>query len=157
MTDLYIGLGSNMGDRKAMLQSAVKMIQDRVGRVSALSSFYETEPWGFESDNMFVNAAACVETELTADEALAVTQDIERELGRKAKSEGGVYSDRPIDIDLLMYGSAQISTPRLVLPHPLMQERLFVMQPLAEIAPELVHPVLGQTMREILTTLERQH
>lgn len=154
MTDLYIGLGSNLGDRRASLQTAVDMIQDRVGRVSALSSFYETEPWGFESDNLFMNAAARVETELTAEEALAVTQEIEREMGRMAKSSGGVYTDRPIDIDLLMYGSVQMNTPRLVLPHPLMHERLFVMQPLAEIAPDVVHPVLGMTMSEILSKLK---
>lgn len=154
MTDLYIGLGSNLGDRRASLQTAVDMVQDRVGRVSALSSFYETEPWGFESDNLFMNAAARVETELTAEEALAVTQEIEREMGRMAKSSGGVYSDRPIDIDLLMYGSVQMNTPRLVLPHPLMHERLFVMQPLAEIAPDVVHPVLGITMSEIFSKLK---
>lgn len=136
------------------MQTAVDMIQDRVGRVSALSSFYETEPWGFESDNLFMNAAARVETELTAEEALAVTQEIEREMGRMAKSSGGVYTDRPIDIDLLMYGSVQMNTPRLVLPHPLMHERLFVMQPLAEIAPDAVHPVLGMTMSEILSKLK---
>lgn len=136
------------------MQTAVDMIQDRVGRVSALSSFYETEPWGFESDNLFMNAAARVETELTAEEALAVTQEIEREMGRMAKSSGGVYTDRPIDIDLLMYGSVQMNTPRLVLPHPLMHERLFVMQPLAEIAPDVVHPVLGMTMGEILSKLK---
>lgn len=136
------------------MQTAVDMIQDRVGRVSALSSFYETEPWGFESDNLFMNATARVETELTAEEALAVTQEIEREMGRMAKSSGGVYSDRPIDIDLLMYGSVQMNTPRLVLPHPLMHERLFVMQPLAEIAPDVVHPVLGMTMSEILSKLK---
>lgn len=154
MTDLYIGLGSNLGDRRASLQTAVDMIQDRVGRVSALSSFYETEPWGFESDNLFMNAAARVETELTVEEALEVTQEIEREMGRMAKSSGGVYTDRPIDIDLLMYGSVQMNTPRLVLPHPLMHERLFVMQPLAEIAPDVVHPVLGMTMSEILSKLK---
>lgn len=136
------------------MQTAVDMIQDRVGRVSALSSFYETEPWGFESDNLFMNAAARVETELTAEEALAVTQEIEREMGRMAKSSGGVYTDRPIDIDLLMYGSVQMNTPSLVLPHPLMHERLFVMQPLAEIAPDVVHPVLGMTMSEILSKLK---
>lgn len=136
------------------MQTAVDMIQDRVGRVSALSSFYETEPWRFESDNLFMNAAARVETELTAEEALAVTQEIEREMGRMAKSSGGVYTDRPIDIDLLMYGSVQMNTPSLVLPHPLMHERLFVMQPLAEIAPDVVHPVLGMTMSEILSKLK---
>lgn len=136
------------------MQTAVDMIQDRVGRVSALSSFYETEPWGFESDNLFMNAAARVETELTAEEALEVTQEIEREMGRMAKSSGGVYTDRPIDIDLLMYGSVQMNTPRLLLPHPLMHERLFVMQPLAEIAPDVVHPVLGMTMSEILSKLK---
>lgn len=153
MEKLYIGLGSNLGDRQALLLEAVKHIDDRVGRVSALSSFYETEAWGFVSDNRFLNAALCAETELDVLSALDITQAIEREMGRVSKSAGGVYSDRPIDIDLLLYGSMTVNVPRLTLPHPLMHRRLFVLQPLTEIAPQLLHPVLRKTMSELLAEL----
>ena len=139
MEKLYIGLGSNLGDRQALLLEAVKHIDDRVGRVSALSSCYETEAGGF--------------AELDVLSALDITQAIEREMGRVSKSAGGVYSDRPIDIDLLLYGSMTVNVPRLTLPHPLMHRRLFVLQPLAEIAPQLLHPVLRKTMSELLAEL----
>lgn len=117
-----------------------------------------TAPWGFESDNSFLNAAACIETELLPLEVLQKTQEIERELGRTHKSTGGVYSDRLIDIDLLMYDDLILSATspsgaELNLPHPLMAERDFVMKPMAEIAPELVHPVLGKTMSLLLSLL----
>ena len=119
---------------------------------------YVTAPWGFESDNSFLNAAVCIETELLPLEVLQKTQEIERELGRTHKSTGGVYSDRLIDIDLLMYDDLILSATspsgaELNLPHPLMAERDFVMKPMAEIAPELVHPVLGKTMSLLLSLL----
>lgn len=131
---------------------AVQYIEERIGKVVSLSAFYATAPWGFSSDNAFLNAAVEVETELSPLEVLALTQDIEREMGRKHKSVDGVYSDRVIDIDLLLYGDMVLDTPALRLPHPLMHERRFVIEPLAEIAPEVVHPVLGKTMRELFVT-----
>lgn len=131
---------------------AVQYIEERIGKVVSLSAFYATAPWGFSSDNAFQNAAVEVETELSPLEVLALTQDIEREMGRTHKSVDGVYSDRVIDIDLLLYGDVVLDTPALRLPHPLMHERRFVMEPLAEIAPEVVHPVLGKTMRELFVT-----
>ena len=103
--------------------------------------------------NRFLNAALCAETELDVLSALDITQAIEREMGRVSKSAGGVYSDRSIDIDLLLYGSMTVNVPRLTLPHPLMHRRLFVLQPLAEIAPQLLHPVLRKTMSELLAEL----
>lgn len=128
---------------------AVHEIEERIGKVVSLSAFYATAPWGFSSDNAFLNAAMGVETELSPWEVLAATQYIEREMGRTHKSVNGMYSDRVIDIDLLLYGDVVLDTPVLKLPHPLMHERRFVMEPLAEIAPEVVHPVLGKTMREL--------
>ena len=118
-----------------MLHRAIALIGERVGTVQRVSSFIETEPWGFKSKNKFLNAACSVLTTLSPMECLDATQQIERELGRKSKSKGGKYHDRPIDIDLLMYDDLTLSTPRLSLPHPHMQERDFVMIPLREIMP----------------------
>ncbi len=156
MTKTYLSLGTNMGDKEKNLRDAVSMIQQRIGRVTSLSAFYVTEPWGFRSENSFLNAAAEVESDMEPMEMLAATQQIERELGRTAKSKDGVYHDRIIDIDLLMVGDTVLSTPELTLPHPFMHERLFVMEPLAEIAPELVHPVLKQTMRNIMLNIREK-
>ena len=137
----YLSLGSNLGDRRALLTQAVRLLGERAGRVVRLSSFIETEPWGFRSEHPFLNAALCLETPLCPLELLDATQQIERELGRTAKSVNGQYADRPIDIDLLMCGDDPahpdmvIDTPRLTLPHPLMHQRDFVLRPLAEIFP----------------------
>ena len=130
---LYLSLGSNLGDREDMLRRAITLIEERVGKVQRVSSFIETEPWGFESEHPFLNAACLVLTTLSPMQCLDATQQIERELGRKRKSQNGIYHDRPIDIDLLMYDGLTLSTPRLTLPHPRMQERDFVMIPLREI------------------------
>lgn len=159
MAKVYIGLGTNLGDKEQNLRSAVQKIEEQIGKVVSLSAFYMTAPWGFSSDNSFLNAAACVETELSPLDVLQETQKIERELGRTKKSVGGVYSDRLIDIDLLLYEDLILtlvapSGAELNLPHPLMTERDFVMLPLAEIAPELRHPVLGKTMKEICSQRE---
>lgn len=155
MAKVYIGLGTNLGDKEENLRVAVQKIEMQIGKIVSLSAFYITAPWGFHSDNSFLNAAACIATDFSPLEVLQKTQEIERELGRKHKSAGGVYSDRLIDIDLLMYDDLILSTTspegaELNLPHPLMAERDFVMKPMAEIAPELVHPVLGKTMKELL-------
>lgn len=149
MTKVYIGLGSNLGNREKNLRAAIQMMQERIGEVVSLSSFYETEPWGFVSVNTFLNAAACVETSLAPLDVLAATQQIECEMGRANKSAHGVYADRPIDIDLLLFGNVVMHTPQLVLPHPLMTERDFVMRPLVEIAPHVVHPVLQKTLEDL--------
>ncbi len=133
MTDLYLSLGSNMGDRRALLNQAIRLLGEHVGTVERISDFIETEPWGFQSENRFLNACILVRTDLTPEQCLAATQDIERQLGRKSKSRNRKYHDRPIDIDLLMYGNQHISTPQLTLPHPLMHERDFVMIPLRQI------------------------
>ena len=121
-----------------MLRRAIALIGERVGKVQRVSSFIETEPWGFQSEHPFLNAACLVLTTLSPLECLDATQQIERELGRRTKSSGGIYHDRPIDIDLLMYDDLQLSTPRLTLPHPHMHERDFVMIPLREILPTAV-------------------
>ncbi len=129
---LYLSLGSNLGNKKKNLEDALSLIGDLVGHVCRVSSFIETEPWGFDSKNTFLNAACLVETALTPEQCLNITQEIERKLGRKAKSVDS-YEDRPIDIDLLSYDNLNINTPELTLPHPRMHEREFVMIPLKEI------------------------
>lgn len=158
MANVYIGLGTNLGDKEQNLRDAVHRIEEQIGKVLSLSAFYVTAPWGFASENSFLNAAACVETQLSPLEVLQETQTIERELGRTKKSVNGAYSDRLIDIDLLLYDDLVLSVTsadgaELNLPHPLMAKRDFVMRPLAEIAPALRHPVLKRTMKGILDEL----
>ena len=133
MHTVYLGLGTNLGDRHANISTAVRLLGERLGRVVRVSSLLETEPWDFSSPNKFVNAAVCVETSLTPRGVLAATQNIEREMGRTQKSLDGQYHDRPIDIDILLYDDLHVDEPDLKIPHPLMHERDFVMRPLGEI------------------------
>ena len=129
----YLSLGTNLGDKRKNIAEAIKNIGELVGDVVRQSALYETEPWGFRSDNRFVNAAVCVDTQLSPRRLLEETQRIEREMGRTLKSDGGEYHDRIIDIDILLYGDLHIDEPDLKIPHPLMHERDFVMTPLNEI------------------------
>ena len=130
---VYLGLGSNLGNREENLRGALFEIASSVGVVEAVSSFIVTEPWGFESTHTFVNAVCRVQTHLSPMEVLDATQAIERNLGRTQKSVDGIYSDRLIDIDILLYDDWKVDTPRLVIPHPLMAQRDFVKIPLAEL------------------------
>lgn len=130
---VYLGLGTNLGDKQKNLNDAIRMLGNQVGEVEKVSSVIETEPEGFRSDNMFLNAVVKVRTALSPFEILDITQDVEKSLGRKEKSSNGIYHDRVIDIDILLYDDINISTPRLVIPHPRMTQREFVMTPLAEI------------------------
>ena len=133
MHKVYLGLGSNLGNRKENLACAVRLIGESVGKVLRISTFIETEPWGFESENTFMNGVILCETELPPREVLCVTQKIEREMGRKKKSTVGGYADRCIDIDILLYDDLRVDEPDLQIPHPLMMKRDFVMIPLREI------------------------
>ena len=130
---VYLGLGSNQGDREALLLQACEQIARRIGPITRQSGFYVTKPWGFQSANDFLNAVVCCDTRLTPREVLGLTQRIEQQLGRRQKSRGGVYHDRPIDIDILLYDSLQMNEADLRIPHPLMLQRDFVMIPLLEI------------------------
>lgn len=130
---LFVSLGSNIGDKQQNMERAIALIDEKIGSVVKKSSFYCTEPVGFASDNYFVNAAIEVKTDLPIYRILKITQKIERLMGRTQKSSKGVYHDRVIDIDILMYGNKKIHSARLTVPHPRMYERDFVMQPLREI------------------------
>ena len=130
---VYFSLGSNLGDKAGNICEAINRIGELIGEVDRQSTLLITEPWGFESDNSFVNAAVRCITTLSPFEILHLTQDIERAMGRTVKSSDGQYHDRIIDIDILMYDDIHITTPELTLPHPLIKERDFVMIPLSEI------------------------
>jgi len=153
VSTIYIGLGSNMGDREGHLRRALSLLAERIGPLTACSTFVETDPVGFSSPNKFLNAAAAFSTTLTADALLAETQQIERELGRTHKSHDGVYADRPIDIDLLLSTAETCDRPELTLPHPRLTERRFVLQPLCEIAPFEQMPD-GRFLIDILLDLD---
>ena len=133
----YLSLGANVGNREQTLRQAMETIEQRIGQIKRCSSFYYSEPWGFQSEHMFCNICCVLETDTTPIDVLHATQDIERELGRTHKSTDGQYEDRTIDIDIIMaYEDKQeitLNTPELTLPHPLWQQRDFVREPLKEI------------------------
>ena len=156
MATVYLGLGTNIGNRKENLTRAIEALSLALGHYTALSSFIETAPWGFDSENSFLNCAVAFETELTPLQLLDTTESIERELGRTTKSSGGIYHDRVIDIDILLYGSEIIETPRLTIPHPLMHLRDFVLEPLSEIAPHAIHPTTGKSIGQINTEFKKK-
>lgn len=161
MSDLYLLIGGNQGDRLQLIQRATDLIQQRVGSVAHYSPIYETDPWGTfaegEKVQGFLNQAIEVRTSLSPLEALCECLSIETELGRKRNlgcttSAKRIYSSRPIDIDLIFYDGLILDTPELTLPHPRMHLRRFVLQPLSDIAPNLIHPVYNKTIIQLLDT-----
>jgi 2-amino-4-hydroxy-6-hydroxymethyldihydropteridine diphosphokinase len=146
---VYLSLGSNMGDRQKNLRDAIARLES-VGRVFKISSFYETEPVEFTRQAWFLNCAAAVETEQAPQEMMADLLEIEQDLGRRRTRRKG---PRTIDIDIVLFGGIVLNSAALIVPHPAMQQRRFVLEPLAEIAPEARHPVLKKTVRELLAEL----
>lgn len=130
---VYFSIGSNIGNRKQLVREAIALLNERVGEVERQSSLMETAPWGFDTPNRFINACVCCLTTQTPRQLLAVTQRIELEMGRTQKTVDGKYHDRVIDIDILLYDEVCVNEPDLVIPHPHMWEREFVMMPLREI------------------------
>jgi 2-amino-4-hydroxy-6-hydroxymethyldihydropteridine diphosphokinase len=154
-TTAAVALGSNLdssaGDRAAHLRLAIERL-DALGRVTALSSFYDTAPVGYLDQPRFLNAAALLETGLPPLELLAGLLEIERHMGRD-RSATVAKGPRIIDLDLILFGDAVMQTPALTLPHPAMRERRFVLEPLAEVAPEMLDPVTGLTVARLLAAL----
>ena len=163
MNQVALLIGGNQGDRRALIEQATELIRQRIGSVVAVSRVHETEPWGdFGAESgewrveMFLNQALVVETALTAHEVLKEALSIEADLGRVRKEGSRVYSSRPMDIDLIFYNDEVIETPELTIPHPRMHLRKFVLAPLTEVMPDYRHPLLGKSVKELLTQIEKE-
>lgn len=152
MAIVFFSLGSNQGNRLGRLVSATKLIGYQVGRLIDFSEVVETEPWGFDAETNFYNLVLVVETRLSPEQVLKTILEIEETLGRVRS--GANYRSRTIDIDILFYDDKRIEVDNLIIPHPLLHKRKFVMQPLCTVAPGLVHPVLGASISVLLTQLE---
>lgn len=152
MNVVFLGLGGNMGDTELLLSKARKLIDSECGKLIKESSLYKSKSWGFESASFFLNQVIEINTEKSASELIQKLLEIETKLGRKR--EKGGYSDRVIDLDILLFNAEHIHKEHLIVPHPRMHLRKFVLLPLSEIAPELLHPTLGKTIRELLVICE---
>ena len=140
----YLMLGGNIGDRINYLSRSIELLGRDAGKIVGKSAIYESEPWGFDDSRWFLNQVVVLETNLVPLALLEIIRRIEQIMGRERTN--GSYQARAIDIDILLYDNQIINTPELVIPHPLMAERMFVLMPMAELAPNLSHPVLYRTM-----------
>ena len=149
---VFLCIGGNLGDRQLYLDKSVKLIEERVGRILKKSSVFESESWGFDHSSSFLNQVVEVETMLPALCLLDVCHKIEEALGRNRYNSADVYSARTADVDILFFDDCVYSLPPLIVPHEKLHERLFVLEPLAEIAPNLLHSKIGKTILELKNT-----
>lgn len=155
MTRCYLGIGANLGDRRATLARAVALLRETPGiRVPRVSSFHETEPVGGPPQGRFLNGVVELDTELTPRELLVVVKGVERRLGRVAG--GPRWGPRSVDVDILVYGNRRVAEPDLEIPHPRWHERAFVLAPFVELAPALRHPILGRTVQDLWANQGRE-
>lgn len=148
MERLYLLLGGNLGDKKQIFSHTINLLKTEIGSIETISSIYETEPWGFQSDDLFWNQALVLLTDFSPYECLEKIHQIEKKIGRIRTNHQ--YTSRIIDIDILFYNDLVMDEPELQIPHPRMIERNFVLVPLAEIAPEKFHPVFRKTVDQML-------
>lgn len=148
MNKVFLGLGTNLGNREENLEKALARIKETIGPVTESSSLYETEPWGFESDEQFINMVVRIDTGLNPGDLLQEILKVEFFLGRKRSEKQ--YASRVIDIDILLYGEKIVNEQQLKIPHPRVHERRFVLEPMCEIAGEEIHPVFGKTFARLL-------
>lgn len=152
MTKVYLSLGSNLGARISIISETLeRLLSLPESKVIGLSEFYETPAWGKEDQPDFINLCCELETALSAQDLLTYCQQIEQDLGRERKEKWG---PRTIDIDILFFGQEVVNEENLVVPHPYIQERAFVLQPLSDIAPDFVHPVLNQSIKDLLAKVD---
>ncbi len=152
MSTVFIGIGSNLGDREENCIRAVELLEHRGISVKRKSALHETKPWGVKNQPLFLNMAIEIETVLSPRELLKILKEIEKETGREPTSRWG---PRIIDLDILLFNASVVDEDHLRIPHPLMLERAFVLKPLSEIAPDAEHPVLHKSIRELMLQLER--
>ncbi len=152
MNKAYLLLGSNIEPRDDFIREAIGLLKNKVGVIVGVSSVYESEPWGFQSDTRFLNCVVCIETDLAAVSLLESILLIEENMGRTRR--GGGYTSRNIDIDILYFNEDIVNEPGLIIPHQRLHERRFALEPLAEIASGFKHPVLGKTNSELLEQVD---
>ena len=150
METCYILFGSNLGDKNGIFDQACLYINNRCGHVVKVSAAYESEPWGFESEEWFLNRVIVLETLMTPENLLKELLEIERKLGRERHPEVEGYTSRTADLDILYYGQRVICTETLIVPHPRLHRRRFALLPMCEVAPDMIHPAFGRTQTELL-------